>query len=202
VSRRGEPCRASYWRPPQDPRLIDRVGVHAWKASDLLQEIVVGTRRKSHLPAFEACEPGRSQNMTAIKSRGNKTTELRILEILRALRLTGWRRHLPLHGSPDFAFPKLKLAIFVNGCFWHGCPKCFRLPKTNVAYWTQKIGRNIRRDRRNSRLLRREGWSVLHIWEHSIRQSEPAVTKRISRTVEARRRKFECKCDVPSVAPP
>jgi DNA mismatch endonuclease (patch repair protein) len=131
----------------------------------------------------------RSRNMAAIKSRGNKSTEVRVLKILKEIKAVGWRRHLALYGRPDFAFPRFKLAIFVNGCFWHGCPKCYVRPKTNSQYWTQKVGRNIARDRKNSRLLRAEGWSVMHIWEHSLKSDTSTVKNRISRTLK--RRKFE-----------
>lgn len=91
------------------------------------------------LPAFDPCSPARSRNMAAIKSRGNKTTEARMLAILKSIKVTGWRRHLDLHGRPDFAFPKIKLAIFVNGCFWHGCPKCFVMPKKMLSIGKRKL---------------------------------------------------------------
>lgn len=146
----------------------------------------MGTRKRSPLPGRELCSPARSRNMAAIKSRGNRTTECRVLQILKDLRCTGWRRHLPIPGKPDFAFPRIKLAIFVNGCFWHRCPQCFKLPATNIDYWTEKIRRNVSRDRRNSRLLRQQGWSVMHIWEHSLRNAPHTVAKRISRSIKSR----------------
>jgi DNA mismatch endonuclease (patch repair protein) len=142
-------------------------------------------------PPEKPSDPLRSRNMAAIKSRGNKSTEVRVLGILREIKAVGWRRHLPLHGRPDFAFPRLKLAIFVNGCFWHGCPKCYVRPKTNAVYWVLKVGRNIARDRRSSRLLRADGWSVMHIWEHSLKGDTSTVKDRILRTIEKRKREFK-----------
>jgi DNA mismatch endonuclease (patch repair protein) len=144
-------------------------------------------KKKLSLPRITPCSPARSRNMSAIKSRGNRSTEAIVLRILKEQGCTGWRRHLPIHGTPDFAFPRLKLAIFVNGCFWHGCPKCFKMPLRNVEYWTEKIRRNVRRDRKNSRLLRAAGWSVMHIWEHSLRRSCPTVAKRISTFVQKKK---------------
>lgn len=144
-------------------------------------------RRQPPLPAREEeCDVIRSRNMAAIKSRGNLSTELQFLALLKSLGCTGWRRHIPIHGTPDFAFPKIKLAIFLDGCFWHGCPRCFKLPRSNVDYWARKIGRNVSRDRRNSRLLRAEGWSVLHVWEHALRGANDAVGKRVLRAIQKR----------------
>jgi DNA mismatch endonuclease (patch repair protein) len=77
----------------------------------------------------------RSQVMAAIRSRGNKGTELTLVAILRAAHVTGWRRHQPLPGRPDFVFRRARLAVFVDGCFWHGCPKHGRKPASNRGYW-------------------------------------------------------------------
>lgn len=119
----------------------------------------------------------RSKNMSAIRSKGNLSTELRVIEILRQYRISGWRRNCKISGHPDFVFPKAKLAIFIDGCFWHGCPKCYRTPKTNIQYWVAKIKRNAIRDRRVSRLLRQTGWSVIRIWEHSLKSSTSVATR-------------------------
>ena len=119
----------------------------------------------------------RSKVMAAIRSKGNKDTEGALALIFRAHNITGWRRQLKLPGSPDFAFPERHLAIFVDGCFWHGCKKHSRLPKSNVAYWRAKLGRNVKRDRRSTRLLRQNGWKVLRFWEHSLRREERVVER-------------------------
>jgi len=106
--------------------------------------------------------------MAAIRSKGNKATELRLVAILRATGIRGWRRHQPLPGRPDFVFRRERLVIFVDGCFWHGCPRHFRMPKSNREYWERKLGRNIRRDRGNNKSLRKAGWQVLRFWQHSL----------------------------------
>ncbi|MBC7365801.1 MAG: very short patch repair endonuclease [Undibacterium sp.] len=81
----------------------------------------------------------RSAVMAAVRSRGNAATELRLIAIFRAHGLTGWRRHRPVFGHPDFVFPALKLAVFVDGCFWHGCPIHGTHPKQNAAFWERNL---------------------------------------------------------------
>ena len=122
----------------------------------------------------------RSEVMSRIRGRGNKSTELKLLKLFREHGITGWRRHQPLTGKPDFVFPKERLAIFVDGCFWHGCPRCYIKPKQNAKFWEEKIGGNKRRDRKVSRQLRAEGWSVCRIWECRLKKTDPVV-RRIER---------------------
>lgn len=110
----------------------------------------------------------RSQVMSSIRSRGNKDTELALLRIFREKSITGWRRHSSLVGKPDFVFARAKVAVFVDGCFWHGCLKHSRPPRSNQAYWRAKMVRNKVRDRSVTRALRRNGWCVLRIWEHDL----------------------------------
>jgi DNA mismatch endonuclease, patch repair protein len=112
----------------------------------------------------------RSLVMAAIRSRGNKATELKLASILRASRITGWRRHQPLPGRPDFIFPRQRVAVFVDGCFWHGCRWHCRMPQSRTFYWGPKIAANSARDLTINRTLRSRGWKVLRIWEHSLRQ--------------------------------
>lgn len=123
----------------------------------------------------------RSEVMSLIRGTGNKGTEHALLILLRSAGLTGWRRHLPLPGKPDFAFPKHKVAVFVDGCFWHGCPKCYTRPKTNRAFWDKKREDNMARDRRVTRELRQRGWRVLRIWEHALKKSPHACIARVRR---------------------
>jgi len=133
----------------------------------------------------------RSAIMAAIKGKGARSTELAVRSILRRLGITGWRANLnSIPGTPDFAFLKIKLAVFVDGCFWHGCKTCLRnrRPATNVVFWRKKIAGNIRRDNRVNRGLRRLGWSVLRIWEHSVEKNRATVEKRLSRAVAQCRR--------------
>lgn len=124
----------------------------------------------------------RSAVMAAIRSHGNKATELRLITLMRTHGITGWRRGQKISGRktenggqrgrysvrPDFVFSKLKTAVFVDGCFWHGCPRHGTKPKTNAAFWRDKIARNQARDRKVNRLLRRMGWQVLRVWEHQL----------------------------------
>src|ERR1043166_4090789 len=89
----------------------------------------------------------RSEIMSAVKSRGNELTEVRLVKIFKLQRIKGWRRHAPIFGSPDFIFPKVRLAVFVDGCFWHNCPIHGSRPVTNNLFWAQKLTRNKQRDR-------------------------------------------------------
>src|ERR1035437_8479173 len=88
----------------------------------------------------------RSEVMSGIRGRGNKATELALAKLFRRNKITGWRRNQKVFGKPDFIFPKLKLAVFVDGCFWHGCPKHETKPKNNRAFWQRKLSANKKRD--------------------------------------------------------
>lgn len=111
----------------------------------------------------------RSRNMSSIRSRGNATTEGMFARVLRGAKITGWRRHPNLPGKPDFVFKQARLVIFIDGCFWHACSRCYRLPQDNRAYWQTKAANNRRRDRLRSRQLRKLGWRVIRVWEHSLK---------------------------------
>jgi len=104
-------------------------------------------------------------------------TELKLASILRAHGITGWRRHQPLIGSPDFLFRHKRLAVFVDGCFWHGCRWHCRMPKANRPYWKNKIARNASRDRAANSLLQKAGWRVVRIWGHSLRSPKSVATR-------------------------
>lgn len=124
--------------------------------------------------------------MAAIRSRGNRATEMRLIAVFRAQRITGWRRNQPLFGRPDFVFPKLRLALFVDGCFWHGCPKHENLPANNRAFWRRKLSANKTRDRLVTRILRQQGWRVLRVWEHELaRKHEARLVVRLNRFLAA-----------------
>jgi len=117
----------------------------------------------------------RSSIMAAIRSQGNRTTELRFISLMRKFGIRGWRRGSQLPGRPDFVFSSKRLAVFIDGDFWHGNPRKFRVPKSNVSYWSQKIHANRRRDRLINRTLRAAGWSVVRFWESSLRDGEAAM---------------------------
>lgn len=126
----------------------------------------------------------RSRNMSSIRSKGNRSTETRFLELLRQRHLSGWRRHANLPGKPDFVFPKRRVAVFIDGCFWHGCPRCYRLPRDNRPYWRKKVLGNRLRDRRAARLLRAGGWTVLRLWEHSL-ETERQRTRAVAQVIKS-----------------
>ena len=122
----------------------------------------------------------RAQLMSRVRSRGNETTEKRLASLLRRAGLIGWRRHRSLPGRPDFVWPRLRVAVFVDGCFWHGhdCGKNIS-PKTNSDAWQTKIRGNKARDRRVTRLLRDRGWLVLRIWECRLSRQPTRCIRRI-----------------------
>jgi len=127
-------------------------------------------------PSFDPLSPHeRSILMGKVKRKDNKTTEIALMQYLKKERIFGWRRHLPIPGRPDFSFRKQKVAVFVDGCFWHGCPRCFRLPKQNRAFWKAKIEGNQKRDLSVNVRLRRLGWKVLRIKECQLKNPEQVV---------------------------
>lgn len=111
----------------------------------------------------------RSYSMSRIRSRGNSSTELKLIALMRAAGISGWRRRSKLRGRPDFVFTRYRVVVFVDGCYWHGCRKCALGSKSNTEYWKPKISGNMKRDRANSRSLRSEGWAVVRIWEHELK---------------------------------
>jgi DNA mismatch endonuclease (patch repair protein) len=142
--------------------------------------------KRKGLPAFRPPSSDRSRNMRAIRSTANATTEKRLISLLLRRRLRGWRvRPKDIPGTPDFVFPRSHLAIFCDGCFFHGCPKCGHIPKTNVAYWRAKILRNRRRDAKVSRKLRSLGYSVIRIWECQLRKRPTSSVMRICQRLKA-----------------
>ncbi len=130
----------------------------------------------------------RGDLMARVRSRGNRTTEKRFASLLYSAGLSGWRRHQPLMGRPDFVWPKLKVAAFVDGCFWHG-HDCGRnlMPRTNAEVWREKIRKNKARDRRVSRILRKRGWCVVRIWECALNGLPNRCIDRIHSQLEKRR---------------
>lgn len=126
----------------------------------------------------------RSFNMSRIRATGNASTELALRDAFRAAGVTGWRRHLRLPGRPDFAFPRVRLAVFVHGCFWHGCSRCYRAPATRQTYWRAKVDGNRRRDRRARRDLTARGWSSVVVWEHEL-ASDGRALRVVGRIVRA-----------------
>lgn len=126
----------------------------------------------------------RSRVMAAVHSNGNRSTEITLVTLLKESGVTGWRRKWKLPGHPDFVWPKQRLALFVDGCFWHGCPKHCRVPTSNREYWERKIANNQARDKRITRELRQAGWVVLRVWEHSFKHSPSRIIGRIRRAIQ------------------
>jgi DNA mismatch endonuclease, patch repair protein len=119
----------------------------------------------------------RSRIMSRIRSHANATTELRLIQLFRRHKITGWRRNQNLPGKPDFVFRETRLVVFVDGCFWHGCPRCYRRPLSNLAYWDAKISGNKQRDRRIGRTLQKLGWRVVRIWAHELKHPERCLRR-------------------------
>ena len=132
----------------------------------------------------------RSEVMSRIRNRDNRSTEVCLIQLFRSVGLHGWQRHLPLPGKPDFTFRTERVCIFAHGCFWHDCRKCGgKSSRTNANYWEPKIAGNRRRDRRAMRALHARGYSVLTIWECSLRSAkkQKATIDRIIRFMLHRR---------------
>lgn len=119
----------------------------------------------------------RSRVMAAVHSQNTKL-EQSLIAILEGAGLNGFICHEQnLLGKPDIVFQEAKIVIFLDSCFWHGCPKHLRRPKSNEVYWQAKIEKNMKRDRRARASLRRKGWSVLRVWEHDLKNSARIVKK-------------------------
>ena len=113
--------------------------------------------------------------------RGRDTKPERILRSLlwhKGLRFRKNYKNLP--GRPDIVFIKPKVAVFIDGCFWHRCPTHYQPPAANAEFWEKKIAGNVKRDREVDKLLKTEGWNVIRVWEHEVREDPEAVAERIA----------------------
>lgn len=117
----------------------------------------------------------RSYCMSKIRSKETKAE----LTLKKELRGNGFVYQPRLYGRPDFANRKEKKVIFVDGCFWHKCPKCYKEPKTRKEFWVSKIQRNVERDKEVNKELRKRGWKVIRIWEHDVRKNKENVIRRV-----------------------
>ena len=120
----------------------------------------------------------RSEVMSKIRGKGNKDTELRFLRILKNNHISGWRRNQEVFGKPDVIFRQEKIAIFLDGCFWHSCPIHSTKPKNNMEFWEKKLTANRNRDKLVNRELKKRGWTVIRIWEHDC-NDEKKILKRV-----------------------
>ena len=135
-------------------------------------------RRKLKDGRFHNVPELRSRAMGSVRSKGNRSTELAFRMALVRARERGWRMHVSdLAGKPDFYFHEHRLAVFIDGCFWHGCPKHGHIPTTNREYWDTKIRINRQRDRRRRGKLATLGIRTVRLWEHDLTNPDRAVQK-------------------------
>lgn len=119
----------------------------------------------------------RSEIMSRVKGRGNAATEIRLISLFRAEGIKGWRRQYGLFGNPDFVFPKHRLVVFVDGCFWHNCPAHGSIPTSNTEFWQTKLQKNRDRDVKVNKELRRIGWRIVRVWQHELRDPGKVARK-------------------------
>ncbi len=122
----------------------------------------------------------RSYCMSRIHAKDTQP-EIILRKALSDAGLKGYRLHYKLIGKPDIVFPKRKIAIFIDGCFWHKCPKCFIKPRTNRGFWKNKIDVNVKRDKIVNADLEGKGWKIIRIWEHELKNQKLIKRKIIAR---------------------
>src|SRR5271170_531087 len=149
------------------------------------------SHRKSLLEngTFSGVSATRSNIMAAVKGKSNLSTEVVLRYALVRAGMSGWRLHASdIMGKPDFYFDEARVAVFVDGCFWHGCDRCGHVPKTRSEFWRAKFDRNKARDIRTTRALRAEGIHVIRLWEHALKGPEALrrVVSRVRGVVERR----------------
>ena len=111
----------------------------------------------------------RSAIMSKVRSKGNKSTELKLIEYFRENDIHGWRRGYKVKGHPDFVFLDQKIAVFVDGCFWHGHDCRNTRPTENAEYWQRKRERNMIHDREVNASFESRGWKVIRLWECELK---------------------------------
>jgi DNA mismatch endonuclease (patch repair protein) len=128
----------------------------------------------------------RRKTMQAVKGKGTRL-EKRLWAMLAGMRLNGWKKNPEtITGKPDVVFPCQQIAVFIDGCFWHGCPQCQRkLPVTNREYWEKKIKRNVALAQIHNEQLEQDGWTVIRIWEHEMANTAK-IRERIRKAVEGK----------------
>jgi DNA mismatch endonuclease (patch repair protein) len=117
----------------------------------------------------------RSAVMRKVRSKGNKSTELKLIAFFKDNNITGWKRNYKVKGHPDFVFLDKKIAIFVDGCFWHGHDCRNTRPKENSEYWAKKRARNMRHDREITSMFENRGWTVIRIWECELKKKNMSL---------------------------
>ena len=117
----------------------------------------------------------RSEIMSKVKAKGNKSTELRLIKTFDSLDISGWRRNYNVKGHPDFVFLKKKIAVFVDGRFWHGHNCRNTIPANNADFWKKKLERNQQRDKEITGLFESRGWTVIRIWECELTKKKKEI---------------------------
>src|SRR5579884_1882312 len=134
--------------------------------------------------SFGNVSAAHSRRMGAIRGKGNRTTEARFRAMLIRAGIRGWTMQTrSVKGKPDFYFPESKLAVFIDGCFWHGCPKCGHVPSVNRPFWKAKIKRNKRRDIETDGLLREAGITPIRFWEHELRNQPKECLEQLAQLI-------------------
>ncbi len=116
--------------------------------------------------------------MSRIKGK-DTLPEIQLRRLLREAGIRGYRIHYDLPGKPDVVFIKKKIAIFIDGCFWHKCPLHFKEPETRKEFWLKKIQENVKRDEIINKTLVEDGWKLIRIWEHELKENPEEIIRRI-----------------------
>ena len=124
----------------------------------------------------------RRKNMQNIRSSGTLPEQL-IARVLKKDRIYFAKNVKNIMGKPDFVFRRKKVAVFIDSDFWHGHPKRCIMPKSNCEYWKEKINGNRQRDKTVNRQLRRDGWKVIRIWEHQVKNNQMKITEKIKKVL-------------------
>jgi DNA mismatch endonuclease (patch repair protein) len=131
-------------------------------------------------------EEQRKYNMSRIRGK-DTSPELKIRKKLYSQGLRGYRVHYQLPGRPDITFTRYRIAVFIDGCYWHKCPECFTEPQTRREFWMNKINRNVERDKEINLLLESDGWHVLRFWEHQVRKDAQSVVDMIYNAIQIKK---------------
>lgn len=137
---------------------------------------------------FVGVDPERSRLMGRVRSRGNRSTEKVFRSALVRAGICGWILHpKEVFGTPDFYFSRAMLAVFVDGCFWHGCKKCGHIPKTRSSFWRAKFERNKARRTLVRARLNDAGIKVIRFWEHQLDAEPKKAVRKIEEFLKLRR---------------
>lgn len=129
----------------------------------------------------------RSEIMSRIRAKNTKLEQDFLKKLSSLTHKAGYRyrkHYSGLSGKPDIAFPAKKIAVFIDGCFWHGCPLHSRIPLSNVAYWKKKLERNRLRDKEINKAAKKDMWRVVRIWEHQVKKKPDQAISKIMRVLK------------------